>query len=469
MKKLFLSLAALALPFASPAAVDPAIVSADARWLVHADLNALRSGALGKELIAIIETTKSEYEATRPASDGKFGLDGQKILATIGSVTAYGVNISKDPKDIDGTLLVQGTADLRKIAESLLIQANLAHPADVVEITDLPFPAYGVKGPKSGKGDPTEVVIAFPPEPVIIVSKSKPQILKARDVFRGAAPSLANSADSPLKKFLSSSDGTYAFVASAVPAEKFFPDDGPQARVLKMTSAGAIALGERGANTFLHADLVASSGAMADKLMKILQGMTAMMSLAETNDKQLADFLNSATVNRDGDVVSLDLSYASVRLAQMVKNLKTPASSPDRNARAAVPMVNGRALAEWTAEPGPAPTDGGPLPLTTRAIENVALKNGALLTLARQNNGGKSVRFDRVEIVAAEGGAPLVFRAGYMRVAGPRGNWQQFEFPGAEGTYTVKVVYTNDPDGKATFAVSAKDPKTPAPDTEAKK
>ena len=46
-----------------------------------------------------------------------------------------------------------------------------------------------------------------------------------------------------------------------------------------------------GENTFAHTEMIASSDQMAEKLLKILQGMTAMMSLAETNDKQLADFL----------------------------------------------------------------------------------------------------------------------------------------------------------------------------------
>src|SRR4051794_25554731 len=143
MKKTFLLLASLILPVLvacrANATVNPAVVSADAKWLVYADLNALRAGAIGKELIAAGE--KMQFDT----GNGKVGVDWQKLLATIGSATAYGANITGDPKDIDGTLVVQGTADLRKIAEGLLIQANLAHPEGVTEITDLPFPAYALK------------------------------------------------------------------------------------------------------------------------------------------------------------------------------------------------------------------------------------------------------------------------------------------------------------------------------------
>jgi hypothetical protein len=295
--------------------------------------------------------------------------------------------------------------------------------------------------------------------------------VKARDVFRGSAPSLAKASGSPLAKFVQSSEGAYLFAASTVPAEKFFNDDAPQARIVKMANAGSLALGERGegasAYTFAHSELNAASDQMAEKLMKILQGMTAMLSLAETSDKQLAEFLNSTAVDRKGDVVTLDLSYSSARLVTMIKGLqqKQQPTSIDRAAQRTAQMVNGKSLAEWTAEAGPAIPEGTQAPVATRTIENVALKSGTLLTLARSSNGGKNVRYDRIEVTPAAGGSPLVFRSGFLRTAGPRGNWQQLEFPGADGTYTLKVYYVNDPDGKATFAVSAKDTKAPEADT----
>src|SRR5205085_371316 len=105
---------------------NPAIVSSDATWLIHADFNALRDSTLGKEIVSLVETN-----ASLPIAGTKIGINAPKVLATIGSLTAYGANLSSDPKQIDGTLVVQGTADLRKILESVLIQANLANPEEV--------------------------------------------------------------------------------------------------------------------------------------------------------------------------------------------------------------------------------------------------------------------------------------------------------------------------------------------------
>lgn len=453
------------------AALNPATVPADARWVIYADLNSLRASAIGKELLAIVEKAQIQ------AADAKIGLDVQKLAATIGTITAYGTNFAQDPNLLDGTLIAQGTPDLRKIAEALILQATLTKPEQFTEVKDLPFPAYAITSPAKGKdGIKGELIVAFPPEPIVLVSKSRAQLLRARDVFRGAAPSVGKAGDAPLERLLKNSAGAILFGASVVPTDQAITQTGPQARILQMATAGSVGLGENGDQTFAHIELVAASDAMADKLMKILQGMAAMMSLAETNDRQLADFLNSAVVARNDDTVTLNLTYASARLAQMAKNLQQTAQSagasgqPQPPSRPQSPLTVGTTLAEWTAEPV-ARSDDAPVasPLAERTIENVTLVNGTLLSLGCQGRGGRSVRFDRVEIAPAAGGAPLVFRADFMRVAAGRSNLLQFQFPGSDGTYNLKVFYVNDSDSKVRFAVSSKDVSKPtAPAAEPK-
>ena len=457
MKKISAGLLSLTLALtaatAARAAFSPAIVAADSRWVVYADMNALRDTVVGKELLAAAQ--KAQFQNT----GGTIALDFQKVLATVGTITAYGANLSADPKLIDGTLVVQGTADLRKIAESLLLQATIASPKDVTELTDLPFPAYALMGGPNKAAPEMQVVIAFPPEPIVLVSKSKAQLIKARDVFRGSAASLAKAPASPLAKLLGGAKNSFLFGASLVPSEKIFPDTAPQARILQMASSGSIAFGENGPDTFAHAELMASSPAMAEKLRKILEGMTAMLSLAESTDKQLTDFLNATQVAKNGEVVTLDLSYPSVRLAAMAQTLqKLQQPEAPRSAPRPPQMTNGKTIAEWKAEAVAAPSAASGEPVW-RTVENVALKNGSTITLGRMSNGGKNVRYDQVEIAPAQGGgAPLVFRPEFMKATGVRGNMAQFQFPGGDGLYTVKVAYINDPDGKTAYAVSVRDP-----------
>ncbi len=440
------------LPVAS-AAFNPAIVAADARWFIYADLDALRASSLGKELVSAIE--KAQMQTT----GGVIGIDIPKLLTTVGSLTAYGTNLTKDPAAIDGALIAQGTADLRKIAESLLLQLTLAQPEVFTEVKDIPFPAYGISDPKDKAPTKMQVVIAFPPEPIVIVSKSKAQLLKARDVFRGAAPSLAKGG-SALTHLAATTGGAYLCAASVVPTEAIFPENAPQARMLQLARSGAIAFGERGPDTFAHAELLASSEANAEKLMKILQGLTSVLSLAESNDAQLSEFLNSTAVAREKETVVLHLAYPSARLLQMTQNIRKQAEAHVVNRQP--PIIQGKLVAEWRADESSAAEGTGPNALTARTIENVKLVNGSTITLGRSLNGGRNARFDRVEILSADGsGPPLVFRSEFMRNL--RGVMSQFQFPGADGVYTLKVAYVNDPDGKAKYALSVSDPKPPQP------
>jgi hypothetical protein len=93
MKNLTFYFATLGLSFLalSPAraALDPAIVGADAKWVVFVDVNELRDSALGKELIGIVQKHVQSELTKSPVQ-----LDFTKTLASIGTVTAYGANFS---------------------------------------------------------------------------------------------------------------------------------------------------------------------------------------------------------------------------------------------------------------------------------------------------------------------------------------------------------------------------------------
>ncbi len=462
------------LPLAADAAPNAAIVPADAKWMVYADLNAIRNSTLGKELMQQIDSRLEMDAPVRPNYD--------KILGAVGSVTAYGMNFSEQPDQMDGTAYVQGTADLRKITESLLLSQTITTPEHVVELTDLGFPAYGIKagpGPKTDAAkdkagadekkeekakkaprDPNkiEVIIAYPPEGGVLVSRSKAQLTRTRDLLRGSGASLAKS-NSALKRFLGQANDAYIFAASEAPPEKSYPADAPPARIIKMAKFGSVVIGEHAAETFAHIELIAADDATAEKLMKILDGLTAMISMTETNDRQLGEFLNAASAGREADRVFVNITYPSARLVQMIHNAQTPDRSPNRGPQG--PYVNGTALAKWTGAPYAPPADGAALIETSHTLENVALKNGATITLARVLNGARFARFTRVEIAPAGGGAPLVFKS--FVPAGPRASAMNFEFPGADGTYNINVVSSvGDPEGKVEYAVSVKDPR-PAP------
>jgi hypothetical protein len=472
MKNLTLHFAALGLSFLalSPAraALDPAIVGADAHWVVFLDVNELRESALGKELIGIAEKNVQIRMANSSVQ-----LDFTKTLASIGTVTGYGANFSSDANLLDGSLVIRGTADLRKIAEALVVQATVTTPERVTELKDFPFAAYAIGG---------QVFVAFPPEPIILVSKSKPQLLKALAVFRGTSPSLAQTPASPLRALLPPASHSYLVAASLVPTEKWASADGPQTRILQMVSSGSLTLGEDGPRTAAQVRLAASSDDMADKLLKIVQGLTAIAALTETSDKQLTEFLQSAVVEKQDRTVTVRLACATDRIVQMIQNAQTSAKTAAApGTPGSAPATAGKVVAEWKPDQAPANTAPGAALLATHTIENVHLVNGATISLVGRRDRNGAAIFDCVEIAPMPGtGAPLHFEAENMRLKGyvaknapyaSHGKFitlsgsygtAQFEFPGEDGDYVIRVRYLEETPGKTTLSVSVKDSE-PAP------
>jgi hypothetical protein len=440
---------------------NPGVVSGDARWVIYADLNALRESPIGKQLV----TAAGNFQV--PTENVQLRLNAPKILATIGSITAYGANFTKDAKQVDGSLIIQGTPELRKIAEALLIEANLAHPEAVAEIKELGYSAYSISSPEHPAGP--RVIVAFPPEPIVLVSKSAEHLRRARELFQGQGKSLAQSPDSPLNALTGEAGHSTLFAASVVPSEQLFPDNAPQARLLHMATSGSIALGDQEGKTFAHAQLIASSNEMADKLQKILQGMAAMLALGESSDQQLNDFLNSAVVARQDNTVTLKLAYSSERLAVMIQHMIE--SAPAHRARSRGPAM-GQVAATWTIAPAPATgdADGEQVPVPALKGPNATLTNGAAITVAIESTDPRAwthfqrLRITPAEVAAGEIAAPLVFSRKFMtevrlpspRRAEPSGTEAppgasrirlltrqfQFYFPGETGTYTLEANFT---------------------------
>jgi hypothetical protein len=457
---------------------DSATVPADAKWIFHLDLNAVRESPIGKELIVLIEKN-----AELP-KNANIQIDVKKVIATLGSATAYGTTFSKDPKEIDGTLILQGTDELRKIAEGLATQFSISNPEIVTEVKGLPFPAYSIKG---------EVTVAFPPEPIILVSRSQPQLLKAYDICRGKGPA-ATRGPSSLKGLIPKNRPLLVFAASEVPnTAGLFPENEPQARILKMASSASVAIGQNEKLTTATIQLVATNDDFSDKLLKIVQGLTAMISLAQSDDKQLSQFLQSVKAERNGRTIVVSLAYPTDGLIKMMHDIEENErrqqqnqNNNNNNQQPKKPAITGKVIDTWVADQDTKDAGISPLTLFHRTIENVTLKNGTTIILNGRRDDGENARYDCVDITPSAGGAPLHFEAENMKLSHYRvekspyasggkdiilennaTGTARFEFPGVDGTYTLKVRYVDENDGKATFTVSTQDPEPVASDESA--
>lgn len=464
------------------ASVDRAIVPADAQWVINVDLNALRTSIIGQELTRIAGSMQEDI-----AKEG-IRLNVEKVLSLAHSVTAFGTTFSDKPEMVDGTLVLQGSPELAKIADALAAQATVSDPTQVKELKDLPFIAYSIAN---------EVTVAFPPEAAVLASKSREKLLEAQGLLRGSGASLAR-AKSQLNTLLDQQANHFLTVASMVPTSPgLFDGDGPQSRILQMAHSGAIFLGEEGPMTIARIQLAASSDDMADRLDRILQGLAAMISLAESDDAQLAEFLRSVNVQRKGSVVTVNLAYPSTRLVEMLRALHDEKRSEDREEeerRGGVqvsissrdhPKVSGTVIGEWVADKDLGSDRAAAGNLVTHRLENVRLVPGAAIFLNGRRHEGENARFDYLEIAPAAGaGATVRHEAEDMRLSNynierapfassgeliiidaATGN-ARLKFQGTEGMYNLTIAYVDETDGECTLSLSIQDPQ-PLPAVEA--
>jgi len=466
-------LTTLALCPLAHAALDNNSVPADAKWVIHLDLDAVRESPVGKELVALIE---KNAELPKTAN---IQIDVKKVIASISSATAYGTTFSKNPKEIDGTLVLQGTDDLRKIAEAVVTQFSISNPEIVTEVKGLPFPAYSIKN---------EVTVAFPTEPIILLSRSQQQLLKGYDLFRGKGPAAARGTSS-LKGLIPKTRPLLVFAASEVPnTDGLFPENQPQARILKMAKSAAIAIGQNEKLTTATIQLVAADDDLSDKLHKIVQGLVAMLSLAQSEDQQLNTFLQSVKTERNGRNIVVSLSYPTDGLLQMIRSIEASENrqnqnrnNDNNNRQPPKSSIPGKVVSTWKADKPTGNAGIAPETLFTQNIPNVPLKNGTVIFLCGQRDGGENARYDYIDIVPSAGGSPAHIEAETMTLnhyrveknAAASGGkciilennatgYAQVVFQGVDGMYNLSVRYVDENDGVATFTVSTRDPEAAA-------
>lgn len=487
MNSTILKLAALCSPLLMTAATpalagfDPAVVPAEAQWVFYLDVNALRTSPLGTEMLALVP--KVDLDSSGLAVK----VNVPKLIESISSATAYGTRFSEDPKEIDGALVIRGTDDLRKIVQGYLVASAAADDGKsevkVKELNGLGFEAYQLQD---------EVIVALPPGNAILVSKSRESLAAARALLANDKGSMARAKNAVLAPLIPKSDQTYLVAASLVPREsKLIPDDGPQARILQMASAASLAIGQDAAMTTARIQIDATSAEMGDKLVKILQGLVAMLSFAETDDAGLAAFLKSVTVEKTPSGALLNLAYPTDRLAQMMKTIAeehqnegSGGGDADHPRPAKPAPVEGRVVAEWTADQdldSDRPTSAN---IVTRTVEGVVLNTGDMIWLNGNRHAGEHARFDYVDIAPAnKASASVRFEAENMRLTGyapeevgfasggeliklNNGSGSaRFAFPNASGTYTLTIAYVDENDGQCPMSLSITEAKSqPGPE-----
>jgi hypothetical protein len=267
-------------------------ISADAKWVVHLDVDALLGTQLGKFVGRELVDPKASKLSAGLKQQFDLDLDWRQIH----SLTAYGTDF-KEPAKANGVVLVRSGLDVGGALATVFekLQAN-GGGAEVPlrKVQDQPFPIYSFQDSVFGA--------ALGPD-LFALAHSRAQLEKAQRILSGQAANLASTTSLPDRAGQPSGFLTVA-IADTAAAGAGLP---PQARLLKDALGAQLVAGEKSDKLFVNAALDAKDAAVAVQLQQALQGIVAFAQLSELENKELKQLAQAVKVSGNEKTVTLDV------------------------------------------------------------------------------------------------------------------------------------------------------------------
>jgi len=288
-------------------------VAADAKWLVHVDVDKLRPTTLGNTLKQFLD---SQMGALKSQFD--IDLDWNKI----GSITAYGSSYESMPH-LNGVVLINTDLDLQKALDGAIEKMSAAD-------SNAPPPIKKTKeGVVTTYSMPDTMFVAFESGKPVILGKSRDSVQKAGEVLSGKSTNLASTRtfsefpDSPKPFFLVAAAEAFNLSKEFAERGEDKDDSNPKAKILKLTDGGRVMLGEEANQLVLELSLKAKTSEVVTQMQQVVQGIIALASLSQTDNPDLQRLAQSAKVSAAGKIVSLQVAYPADKAVQMLNSQMT--------------------------------------------------------------------------------------------------------------------------------------------------
>lgn len=292
MKHLICSL--LTLVAAVPALAGPLQkndVAADAKWILHLDVDQMRATQVGDAIVR----QRIDKEMGRVRADLKTYLDYDFDWTRIHGLTAYGMDYQRRGK-AKGVLLIHTDLDVQRGLEAAIEKQGLAGVPDgnVQRLQAEPVPWYSIR---------EELFVALPAGKPIVLAKSRDLVDKGVSVLAGTVPSTA--AGSAFSEFGPvPTTGFFLAMAEGLGDQTPLP---PQAKVLRMTDAGRFMIGESNGQVALSLLLKAKSPEISLQIQQVLQGLMALVTLGQVDNPELQRLAQSTRVMTNDRWVTVDV------------------------------------------------------------------------------------------------------------------------------------------------------------------
>lgn len=274
MKPNLFYLAALILPLQA-APLDPAQIPASAKWLVHADIEAMRGSETGKTIFTRIE---ADHGAQLKAAKRMFSINP---IADLNGITLFG-----DGKPEHAVALIQGNFD-RAHLEELVAAAE-----------DYSKGSYSGLTVHSWEDKGSEQHAAFANDHLLVFSRQESLLHQALDTLRSGS-----SADTD--PFFAAEGGKPLIAGKANLAGIDLPGD--EARLLRMAKSLHLAANEDAGRFTIRVAADTADATNADRLRRMLDGVIAF---AQAGEPKLDGLDLQSSVAVTGDKSGLNASVS---------------------------------------------------------------------------------------------------------------------------------------------------------------
>ncbi len=309
---LLVGVGAMALVWAGglPAGAEPleaTRISADAKWLAHIDLDAVRAAGLAQKAHDVWLTrqpAKRKLEEFRKT----FGID---LTQDIHSISFYGARLVPH----SGVAIVRARMDRSRLL-GLLTRASSHRTASYGDHT------LHTWTQAKGKKDEHTVTGCFHQATVAVFGRDADEVKAALDVLDGKSPDLAGS-DSPLKIDVPAGA---MFVAGAIDlAEADLPFKSP---VVRQTELLAVAVGEHEGQVFARARLVTGAEEVAQQMQAAVVGLRAVALLQHGDRQELARAVQALEVTQDEKTVTVQWRMSVEDVLKLIEKQWTQRNKP---------------------------------------------------------------------------------------------------------------------------------------------
>lgn len=274
--------------------LQPAHVSENAKWVAHLDVAKLITTELG----GYLGRTFMDKKLAKPTRDlEQWGIDFD--WRDIEGITVYGTSFSKNA-DTEAVLLIKSSFNFTEAIE-IVIDRIAEYGGDdrpIQKIQSEPFAIYSAK----------EEVFGAPfGKDLFLLSKSKAELEKARGVLDGKAPNITTSKTFP---GVTAAEGGF-LVAAIADGFQNVAKLPPQVRGLKNAESGQINAGQKADKVFVTLSVNTRDTESATQIQQVLQGLLALATLSQEENKDLALLVQGAKVSGTDRTVTVNLEVPS--------------------------------------------------------------------------------------------------------------------------------------------------------------